>query len=191
MTQPHSSRTRRLTLLALLTAVSLIMFVIELHIPSPVPIPGIKLGLANIVTVFAVYTCKAGEAASVFAARIILGAVFAGTPVTLLFSACGGLLCLIGMLLIRRFTDIGSIVLASIAGAVLHNLGQTAAAVFVMKTTAVLAYLPYLCFAGCIAGAFTGLCAYLVIRRLRRSGAERLMQETEQERKRRRDKNDF
>lgn len=164
----HKTDTRRLAELAVLTSLSLIMFIIEMQLPPAVPVPGIKLGLANIVTVYAVYSYKSHEAALVFFARVLLGSLFAGNVQALIFSISGGLLCLLGMLLIRRITDTDMMIPASVLGAVLHNIGQTAAAVFVMNTTAVIAYLPYLLFAGCIAGAFTWACAYLVTKRIKR-----------------------
>lgn len=160
--------TKRLTELSLLTAVSLIMFIIEMQLPPIVPIPGVKLGLANIITVYAVYRYKPKEAAMIFLVRIIIGSVYSGNVTSFIFSFTGGLLCLLGMILLSRITDINMIVAASVIGAILHNIGQTIAAVFVMKTTAVIAYLPYLLFSGCIAGAFTGACAMLVSKRIKR-----------------------
>ena len=166
MRQRKRIDTRRLTRLALLTAAALIIFVIELQIPNPVPIPGIKLGLANIITVYAVYHFKPAEAVMLLLVRIFFGSVYGGNVSAMIFSLSGGLLCLAGMLLLKRMIDEDHIWLASVFGAVLHNLGQTVAAVFVMKTLAVMGYLPFLIFAGCIAGAFTGFSAQLVIRRL-------------------------
>ena len=81
-----SKHVRRLTELAVLTAVSLIIFIVELQIPNPFPIPGIKLGLANIITVYAVYHYKAHEVAAVIAARLLLGAVFSGNFAALVYS---------------------------------------------------------------------------------------------------------
>ena len=166
--QQHRPDTGRLAELAVLTAVSLIMFIIEMQLPPIVPVPGVKLGLANIITVYAVYRYKPHEAAMIFAVRVLIGALFSGNLMSLIFSFSGGLLCLLGMILLSRLTDINMIVAASIIGAVLHNIGQTAAAVFVMKTTAVVTYLPFLLFSGCIAGAFTGLCALMVIKRIKK-----------------------
>jgi len=157
---------RRLAELSVLTAAALIMFIIEMQLPPVVPVPGVKLGLANIITVYAVYCYEPRDAVLVFAARVLLGSLFSGNFTALIFSLCGGLLCLLGMLLLRRFTERDMMIFASMIGAVLHNIGQTAAAVFVMNTTAVIAYLPYLLFSGCIAGAFTGACAFLVAKRL-------------------------
>ena len=163
-----SEKVRKLTELAVLTAVSLIIFVIELQIPNPFPIPGIKLGLANIITVYAVYHYKAHEVAAMVAVRLLLGAVFSGNFMALIYSASGAFLCLVGMLLLRRFIDERHLWIASVLGAVLHNTGQMAAALAVTRTAQLLLYYPFLIVSGCLAGAFTGLCAQIVTARLKR-----------------------
>ena len=155
---------RRLTRLALLTAAALALFVVELQLPDLFPIPGAKLGLANIVTVYALYRCRAGEAAMVLAARILLGGLLGGRGIAILYSAAGGAACFAGMLLLKRLIPERHLWLASVFGAALHNLGQMAVA-SIIAGTAVLAYLPFLLLAGCAAGAFTGLCAQLVIQK--------------------------
>ena len=165
-----SEKVRKLTELAVLTAVSLIIFVIELQIPNPFPIPGIKLGLANIITVYAVYHYKAHEVAAMVAVRLLLGAVFSGNFMALIYSASGAFLCLVGMLLLRRFIDEKHLWLASVFGALLHNTGQMAAALLVMQTPSLLLYYPFLVVSGCLAGLFTGLCAQMILPRLKKAG---------------------
>ena len=155
---------RRLSRLALLTAAALALFVIELQLPDLFPIPGAKLGLANIITVYAVYRFRAGEAALVLAARILLGGLLGGRGIAILYSAAGGAACFAGMLLLKRLIPARYLWLASIFGAALHNLGQMAVAVAIAGP-ATLAYLPFLLLAGCAAGTFTGLCAQLVLQK--------------------------
>ena len=162
-------KVKRLTELSVLTAVALIIFVVELQIPNPFPIPGIKLGLANIITVYAVYRYKPYEAAAITVVRLILGAVFAGNFAALIYSASGAALCLIGMLILRRFIDEKHIWISSVCGAILHNTGQMAAALIITQTPQLLAYYPFLLLSGCLAGAFTGLCAQIVISRLKKT----------------------
>lgn len=162
-------KVKRLTELSVLTAVALIIFVIELQIPNPFPIPGIKLGLANIITVYAVYRYKPYEAAAITVVRLILGAVFAGNFAALIYSASGAALCLVGMLILRRFIDEKHIWISSVFGALLHNTGQMAAALIITQTPQLLAYYPFLLLSGCLAGAFTGLCAQIVISRLKKN----------------------
>ena len=98
--------------------------------------------------------------------RVLLGSLIAGNMVSLVYSLAGGLLCLAGMLMLRRVIDKKHIWVCSILGAVLHNIGQTAAAIVMMQTKTVIAYLPFLLVSGCIAGALTGMAAQLVVSRL-------------------------
>lgn len=151
--------TKRLTRMAVLTAVALTIFVIELQIPSLVPIPGVKLGLANIVTVYAMFQLGPRDTACILAARILLGAMFAGQLMSLLYSAAGGLLCFLVMCLLRKLVSPKQIWVCSVIGAVAHNLGQISVAILVTQTTALIYYLPALALSGMIAGLFTGLCA--------------------------------
>ena len=161
-----SARVRKLTELGVLTAVALIILVIELQIPNPFPIPGIKLGLANIITVYAVYHYRAVETAALVTVRLLLGAIFSGNFMALIYSASGAYLCLAGMLVLRRWIDEKHLWMASVFGAVLHNTGQMAAALILLRTPQLLLYYPFLLVSGCLSGAFTGLCAQLVTSRL-------------------------
>ena len=158
-------KTKKLTELALLATIALTIFLVELRIPNPVPIPGVKLGLANIGTVYAVYRYRPGEVLLLVLTRIILGAVFSGNLMALLYSLSGGLLCLAGVLLLCRVIPEELLWTVSILGAVLHNIGQIGAAILVTGTPGVVAYLPFLLVSGCCAGAFTGLCAQFLITR--------------------------
>lgn len=157
-------KTRRLTELALLTAAALILFTVELQIPNPIPIPGVKLGLANIVTVYAVYRYKPGETLMMVLVRIFLGSLFGGSMMSFLYSLAGSLLCLLGMLGLKHILSEKYIWLASILGAVCHNIGQITVACLILGL-GMLVYLPFLMVAGCLAGAFTGLCAQFVVQR--------------------------
>ena len=165
MTQPIKG-TRRLTRLALLTAIALTIFMVEAQIPAVFAIPGIKLGLANIVTVWIMFTYGPGDAALVLFARIFLGAVFSGNMSTILYSAGGGLLAWCVLWLLSRVLNRGQLWLASPVSGVFHNIGQLLVAAGVMKTTVVFAYLPWLLIAGVCAGLFTGWCAQFLAWRL-------------------------
>lgn len=156
---------KKLTQLGMLTGVALIIFVIELQIPNPFPIPGIKLGLANVITIYAVYHYRPREVMAVVFSRIFLAAVFSGNMMALVYSLAGSVLCLTGMLLLKRIIDEKHIWLSSIFGAVLHNIGQIIAAALIMGKN-VFVYLPFLLVSGCLAGAFTGMCSQLVILRM-------------------------
>lgn len=158
-------KTKRLTELSMLTAAALIIFVVELRFPDILPIPGVKLGLANIFTVYAVYKFSGKEVLLMVLTRVILGAIFSTNLSALIYSLSGALLCLAGMLLLRKFIPVRYLWLCSIIGAMLHNTGQIVVAVLVMRSFAVMAYFPVLIVAGCIAGAFTGICAQLMLKR--------------------------
>ena len=157
---------KKLTQLSLLTAAALIIFIVEVRIPNIIPIPGVKLGLANIITVYAVYGYHASEVCMIVMVRILLCSIFSGTPVSLIYSVCGAMCWLCGMLLIKRIIPASHIWLASPIGAVFHNIGQILAAVLVMQTTAVFVYLPILMISGIISGLFTGICAQVLVKRI-------------------------
>ena len=158
----------RMTRLALLTAIALTIFMVEAQLPVVTVVPGIKLGLANIVTVYAMFTFGPGDTLMILAARIFLGAVFSGQMMTLIYSAAGGFLSWCVLLLLRKLLDRRQIWLCSPVAGVFHNLGQLLAAAAVMKTWTVLAYLPYLVLAGLLAGLFTGAAAQALLNRLER-----------------------
>lgn len=158
----------RLAELSVLTAAALIIFVAELQFPELPMAPGMKLGLANIITVFCVYRYRPYETALVVAVRVFLGALFASGFSAIIFSAAGAFLCLAGMIPLSRIFPKMPMWVCSVIGAALHNIGQVAAAVAVTGTFAVVGYLPVLIAFGCAAGAFTGVCAQLVSERLKR-----------------------
>lgn len=159
-------KTKRLTELSLLTAAALIVFIIEMRLPDLSPVQGVKLGLANIFTVYAVYRFSGKEVLLIVLTRVFLGAVFSSNFFALIYSLSGALLCLAGMLLLKKIIPQNYIWLCSIFGAVFHNTGQIAAAVIVMRSFSVMAYYPILIVSGCIAGAFTGFTAGFVLKRL-------------------------
>ena len=150
--------TRQLTLCALLTAMALALSYLENLFPLSlaVPIPGVKLGLANIVTVFALYALGPGEALLILLARCFLGSLFAGNMNALLFSLLGGLCAMGTMVLLSRRRGL-SIYGVSIGGAAAHNCGQIAAAMLTLGSTAPLYYLPVLLGVSLLTGGLTGL----------------------------------
>ena len=155
----------RVARLALLTAIALTIFLVEAQLPAA-PIPGVKLGLANIVTVYAVFALGPRDALMILCARVFLGAVFSGQMMTLLYSGAGGLLSWLALCLLCRLLDRKQMWLASPVAGMCHNVGQLLAAAGVMRTWAVLAYLPYLVIAGVVAGLFTGVAAQVLDGRL-------------------------
>ena len=156
----------RITRLALLTAIALTIFLAEAQIPALTAVPGVKLGLANIVTVYAMFALGPGDALLVLSARVFLGAVFSGQPMTLIYSAAGGFLSWCVLCLLRKLLTEKQIWLASPVAAIFHNLGQLLAAAAVLRSWSVLAWLPYLVIAAVLAGLFTGVAAQALIKRL-------------------------
>lgn len=159
-------KAKKLAELSLLTAVATIIFIIELRIPNIIPIPGIKLGLANIITVYAAYRFSAKDVLLIAVTRVFLGSLFGGNFSVIIYSLSGALACLAGMLLLRKIIPLEYVWLCSIIGAILHNTGQMAA-IFITRTPAVLAYYPPLIILGSIAGLFTGLCAMFILKRVK------------------------
>lgn len=158
-------KARKLTQMAMLTAIALTIFMIEAQIPALVPIPGIKLGLANIVTVFAVFTMGPKEAASVLFVRIFLGAVFAGNFGTILYSGAGGLCAILVTIGLRKILNHQQLWVAGALSAIGHSIGQMAAAIAITATPALVVYLPVMILCSVITGLFTGLCAQLLLNR--------------------------
>ena len=156
---------RKLTVMAMLTAVALIIFTVEAQIPALVPIPGIKLGLSNIITVFAVFMLGSWEAALILAARIFLGAVFAGNFSTIFYSAAGGALAILTTIGLKRLLKKDQLWVAGCLGAIAHSVGQMAAAILISGTPGLVVYLPVMIVCSIISGLFTGLCAQLLVNR--------------------------
>ncbi len=168
MAEGPMSRTQKLSLTALLAAMALGIFILEAQLPAPVPIPGVKLGLANSITLTAMLLLGRKEAGCVLLVRILLGALFAGSPSTLLFSAAGGVLAYLGMCLLTVFIPEKRLWVTSAISAVLHNAGQLLVSVLVVKTPGLWAYAPILAVSGVITGVFTGLAAQYLVLALRR-----------------------
>lgn len=158
-------KVKRMAFLALLSAIALTIFMVEAQIPALVPIPGVKLGLANIVTVFAVFALGAKEGVIVLFIRIFLGAVFAGNFSTILYSAAGGA-CAIGVtILLRKILTKKQLWVAGCLGAIAHSIGQMTMAILLTGTPSLAVYLPVMIAVSIVTGAFTGLCAQFLVNR--------------------------
>jgi len=156
-------KTRRIALSGLLFALAMALSFIEGTLTIPGLLPGMKLGLANIVTVFALYQLGALPALAILTARCLLGGLFAGNASAMLFSLLGGLTAMLVMILLRRLRCL-SIYGVSIGGAAGHNLGQMAAALITLGNTAVLGYLPFLLGISLLTGTLTGFVSSLLFR---------------------------
>lgn len=155
-------KTKKLTVLALFTAISLVLSLIDSLLPPPIPVPGIKLGLSNIVVLFVLLQYETKDAFGILAAKILLSSFFAGQFLTFFYSLAGGFLSLMVMLLFYKLFGCRLILLTSIFGAIFHNLGQFAVALIILKSGGLFAYLPFLLLSGILTGLFTGLCCQAV-----------------------------
>lgn len=158
--------TKRLTTMSLLTSMALIIFIVEANLPSLTPIPGIKLGLSNIITVYAIFTLGPLDTFLILLCRIILGSIFSGNMSTLLYSFSGGLFCYTSMLIIRNFLTLKQIWICSVISAIFHNIGQITVAILITNTISLIYYFPILTVSAIISGTFTGLCSQYLINRL-------------------------
>lgn len=158
-------KTKKITQLGLLSAIALTIFLVEAQIPPVVPIPGVKLGLANIVTVFTVFALGAKEGVLVLLVRVFLGAVFSGNFSTIFYSAAGGFCAILVTILLKKILTPKQLWVAGIFGAVAHSLGQMAMAVVLLGTPSLVVYLPIMIVIGIATGCFTGLCAQFLVNR--------------------------
>lgn len=160
----HRPSLARMVLLAILASGAMVLSYLEMLLPPLVAgVPGIKMGLANLIVVFVLYRMGGGDAVAVSLLRLCGVALLFGTPVTFLYSLAGALLSLTGMLLLRRmriFSPLG----VSIAGGVLHNAGQVLLAAVLLRTPQLGYYMVLLSVSGTLAGALIGLAAGLLLR---------------------------
>lgn len=161
----YAMKTRKMTRMALLTAIALTIFMVEAQIPPVVPLPGVKLGLSNIVTVYAVFALGSGEAAAILFCRIFLGSVFAGNFSSILYSAAGGTLAILMTILLRKVLNHKQLWVAGALGAVAHSIGQVCMASLITRTPGLFVYLPMLVAISIVTGLFTGFCAQLLVNR--------------------------
>ncbi len=157
---------KRVSLYGLLLALSMVLSYVEAILPVNIGIPGVKLGLPNLVTVTGLYTLGVVPTMLISFLRILLVAATFGNAMTLCYSLSGFLLSLAAMLLLRRLGGFSSVTV-SICGGVMHNIGQLLAAVFLLHSAVLFYYFPVLLGAGMAAGAVIGLLAGLVQQRIR------------------------
>lgn len=146
----------KITLCGLMTALAMVFSYIENLIPIPIPVYGIKLGVANIAIIGMLYSIGWKEALIVNVLRITLTAMMFGNLNSFLFSIAGGMLSILVMIILKSL-NIFSQIAVSIAGGVSHNIGQIIAAMLIMETPVIIYYLPVLMIAGIIAGVITGI----------------------------------
>ena len=165
-------KSRQLTVCALLVSLALALSYTERFIPLQllIPLPGIKLGLANIVTLTALYLLGTKSAFAVLIVRVLLGAMFGGGPTGLFFSMTGGLFAMTVMAAAKR-CPLFSVYGVSILGAAAHNIGQICAATVIMQTVYIMGYLPYLLAVSLFTGFATGTACAGIVKVLGKTGS--------------------
>lgn len=159
------NRNKRLALLGILASLAIVLSYLEALIPPLVAIPGVKIGLANIAVMLALYKLGMKEAAIISVVRNIVIFLLFGGFIALLYSLAGAILSLAVMYLLKRFTPLSEIGV-SVAGGVSHNLAQITVAIFTFSTPSLVLYLPVLLISGTLAGIVIGLCSGIVINKL-------------------------
>lgn len=158
-------KTKKTTAMGLCIAMAMILSYVESQIPAFYAIPGIKIGLANIVVVFALYKFGWKEAVLISFVRIFLIATLFGSAVSLLYSVAGAVLSLGGMMILKKL-NLFSEVAVSVSGGVLHNLGQILMAMFIMGTELLAYYFPFLMFSGILSGVVIGVLAAAMVKKI-------------------------
>ena len=158
---------RKMTTLALLVSVAMILSYVESLIPAFMAVPGMKLGLSNIATVFALYTLGWPAAITVSVVRVCLSALLFGNIPSLAFSLAGAALALAVMIPLK-WVDLFSSIGVSVVGAIFHNVGQVLAAAIVMKTLGVTYYLLPLLLSGTVAGVVIGIISGILVERIKK-----------------------
>lgn len=161
----RAGRTHRLAFAAMFAALALIFSYVEMLVPIPVPIPGVKLGLANLVILIALYRLGFRYAFTINCVRIVIAGLLFSGVFGMLYSFGGGILSILVMYLLYR-TKLFSMVGISMAGGVMHNLGQLLTACAIMSNISLLSYFAVLFFSGLISGILIGILAYSIEQRL-------------------------
>ena len=160
----HSSK--KLAFLGLCTSVALIFAYLESLLPPLfAAVPGIKLGLPNIAIIFILYRFGVKDAAAVSFVRMVAVALLFGNPMTFAYSMAGATLSLLAMALLRKWNGF-SMVGVSVAGGVLHNVGQILMAMLLLQTAGLGYYLIVLAVTGTVSGIFVGLCGSFAVKRI-------------------------
>lgn len=165
MLSPNSSKARFISFIALFTALAMMFSYIEALFPINVGVPGAKLGIANLAIIFVLYSFGAKPAIAVNVLRIAMNGLLFSGIFGMLFSLAGGLLSIFTMIALKR-TGLFSIIGVSIAGGVIHNVGQLLTAALLISNVRIFLYFPFLLFSGLISGTIIGVISLLVLRRL-------------------------
>lgn len=156
-------KTQRVALMGLMLSLMLILGFVESRLPVP-GLPGVKLGLSNGVLLFALYLLDIPSAILLMVLKILLSGFLFGNPSSMMYAAAGGVVSLTGMILLSRSSQFSPVVV-SMAGGLLHNVGQVGLAMIILQTPGLLFYMAILMLIGMVTGLATGIAARAVIRR--------------------------
>jgi heptaprenyl diphosphate synthase len=162
-----SAETRRMVTISVLISVAMILSYVESLIPAFVSIPGVKIGLSNIATVFALYALGWPHAICVSVVRVVLSAILFGNIQSLFFSLMGAALALLSMILLKKTDKLTSVGI-SVVGGVCHNIGQVIAACIVLENAVIAYYIIPLLVSGTIAGVVIGIVAGNLVERVKK-----------------------
>ena len=159
-------KTKKIATYGVMAALAMILSYVEMQLPAFVAIPGVKMGLTNIVVIVALY--KIGNKSAIFIniVRIIAVSLLFGTLMSFAFSFAGGMLSTLVMILLKK-TDKFSTVGVSVAGGITHNIGQILAAMLLLNTKAIIWYLPVLWLSGILSGLLIGLIGAIIVKRIK------------------------
>ena len=162
----NKSKVKNIALYGVMIALAMIFSYLESFIPINllIPVPGVKLGLANIVVLFALYTMRFGDAVVIAVIRVLLSGLIFGNPMTIAYSLAGSMLSIVVMYLLKK-TDL-SIIGVSMVGGISHNIGQLIVAVILTSTVRIAYLVPVLLVTGMATGLLMGVAAKLVIPRV-------------------------
>ena len=161
------NNTKKLTLLAMMITFAIVLSYVESKIPAFVAIPGVKIGLANIVVIFVLYKLGIKEAIVISGVRVFIISMLFGNPVSMIYSISGAILSLAVMFILKKLTPLKEVAV-SVVGGVMHNVGQIAVASVILDTNVVVYYLPFLILSGTIAGIAVGVAAAVLVKRINR-----------------------
>ncbi|MBQ4629509.1 MAG: Gx transporter family protein [Clostridia bacterium] len=161
-------KTKKMIVISLFVCMSVAIYAIESMIPTLIPIPGVKPGLANIITLVSIYILGKKEAFLILMLRIALTTLLFGQVMSMWFSLAGGILSFVVMSCLSLFMDEDNIWAISVFGAFAHNVGQIAVAVIVTRQLAVTYYFLFLIISSIVTGVFTGICSKLCIKQAKR-----------------------
>ncbi|MBQ3037720.1 MAG: Gx transporter family protein [Clostridia bacterium] len=157
-------KSKKIATCAVLSALAIIFGYIEALFPLPLPIPGIKLGLGNIVVIVCLYIFGAKISFGIMLIKIFTSVLLFSPPSTLIYSLCGGALSFVIMLAMKKMSF--NTITVSIGSGIFHNIGQLVAAAVVLNGLNLIYYLPLLIISGAMCGFITGLAAHLITKRI-------------------------